>query len=38
MQDEPPHLVSKLIDVYSATWDKEKLQKFFLPMDREIIS
>jgi hypothetical protein len=38
MQDEPPHLVSELIDVYGAMWDKEKLQKFFLPMDRNIIS
>jgi hypothetical protein len=36
--DHPPLRVCELIDQSSATWDKEKLEQFFLPMDIEVIS
>jgi hypothetical protein len=37
LQDQPPQLVSELIDNYNVAWDSQKLQTFFLPMDRELI-
>lgn len=37
-QANPPHMVSELIDTTTASWDRQKLQSFFAPMDREIIS
>jgi hypothetical protein len=37
MHDDPPQLVNELIDNYNMGWDIEKLQKFFLPMDKEAI-
>jgi hypothetical protein len=33
----PPQLVSELIDVFNVAWDRDMLQKFFLPMDRDLI-
>lgn len=33
----PPQMVSELIDTTTATWDHQKLQNFFTPMDTEII-
>jgi hypothetical protein len=35
--DPPPQLVSELIDGFSVAWDRDMLQKFFLPMDRDLI-
>lgn len=32
-----PQLVSELIDETSATWNRQKLEEFFTPMDREVI-
>jgi hypothetical protein len=37
LMDDPPQLVSDLIDVHNAAWDEEKLNQFFLPMDKELI-
>jgi hypothetical protein len=35
--EEPPQLVSELIDAQTRSWDMEKLQEFMLPMDQEVI-
>jgi hypothetical protein len=35
--DPPPQLVSELIDVFNVAWDRDMLQKKFLPMDRDLI-
>jgi hypothetical protein len=37
-EEEPPQLVSELIDEQVGTWNLTTLQKFFLPMDVELIS
>jgi hypothetical protein len=34
---EPPTMVSELIDVSSASWDVEKIQKFFVRVDANLI-
>lgn len=33
----PPTLVSELINQQSGTWNSEKLEEYFLPMDVELI-
>jgi hypothetical protein len=35
--DESPRRVADFIEATSATWDEEKLQQHFLPMDVEAI-
>jgi hypothetical protein len=37
-EENPPQMVSELIDPMMAAWDNQKLQTYFLPMDAEIIS
>lgn len=38
MGDHAPTRVCELIDQSTATWDKEKLEQFFLSMDSEVIA
>jgi hypothetical protein len=38
MEANAPRLVSKLIDPMMAIWDQQKLETFFVPVDREVIN
>jgi hypothetical protein len=38
LESNAPQLVSDFIDQTSASWDLQKLQRFFLPMDVEVIT
>jgi hypothetical protein len=38
LENNAPQLVSDFIDQTSASWDLQKLQRFFLPMDVEVIT
>jgi hypothetical protein len=37
LKDDPPMLVSSFIDASSATWRRDLLEEYFLPMDCDII-
>lgn len=36
--DNPPQVVSQLIDPTSTSWDRQKLQQYFTPMDIDVIA
>jgi ribonuclease HI len=38
LKEDPPQLVSDFIDQTTASWDLQKLQRYFLPMDIEVIT